>query len=356
MTHYRLPNARDFEHQLAGKSTHLITLENNRGVTVALADFGARIVSILVPDKLGNPTDVVLGFNSIQEYLAADEVYHGVTAGRFANRIANGRFTLEGETFYITPNNGPNALHGGANGFHNRVWDRRVVYKEKADFYYVSADGEEGFPGKLSVMVKYRLTDNNELVITYRAETDKPTVINLTNHAFFNLNGEGNGNVLDHLLQIQADAYLPVDAHQIPTGVPERVENTPFDFRKFKPIGQDINVLDDQLAKGNGYDHNYVLNRDVTTAQLPAATAISPLTGIRMDVLTTEPGLQLYTGNFLSGKDKGKQGVSYEKHGAFCLETQHFPDSPNQPDFPSTLLSPGQVFQSETVYRFSIVK
>lgn len=356
MMHYRLPKTRDFEHQLGDKHTHLVTLENNRGVVVGLSDFGARIVSILVPDKLGNPTDVVLGFNTIEEYLAADEIYHGATVGRFANRIANGRFTLEGETFYVKPNNGPNALHGGANGFQNRIWDRRVVYKEKADFYYVSADGEEGFPGKLSVMVKYRLTDDNELVITYRAETDKATVINLTNHAFFNLNGEGNENVLDHLLQIKADAYLPVDSHQIPTGAVESVENTPFDFREIKPIGQEINLTNDQLAMAKGYDHNYVLNADVTTAQLPAATAISPLTGIRLDVLTTEPGLQLYTGNFLNGNDKGKQGVYYEKHGAFCLETQHFPDSPNQPDFPSTLLLPRQVFHSETSYRFSVVK
>lgn len=354
--HYRLPKARDFEYQLGDKHTHLVTLENNRGVIVTLSDYGARIVSILMPDKLGNPTDVVLGFNTIEEYLAADEIYHGATVGRFANRLANGRFTLEGETFYIKPNNGPNALHGGANGFHNQVWDRRVVYKEKADFYYVSADGEEGFPGKLSVMVKYRLTDDNELVISYRAETDKPTVINLTNHAFFNLNGEGNGNVLDHLLQIQADTYLPVDAHQIPTGASESVENTPFDFRKMKSIGQEINHANDQLVIAKGYDHNYILNGDVTTAQLPAATVLSPLTGIRLDVLTTEPGLQLYTGNFLSGKDKGKQGAYYEKHGAFCLETQHFPDSPNQTDFPSTLLLPGQVFRSETIYRFSIVK
>ncbi len=356
MTHYRLPQTRDFEHQLNGKHTHLITLENNRGMIVGLSDFGARIVSILVPDKSGDPTDVVLGFNSIQEYLNATEIYHGVTVGRFANRIANGRFTLEGETFYIQPNNGPNALHGGANGFHNHVWDRRVVYKEKADFYYVSADGEEGFPGKLSVRVKYRLTDDNELVITYRAETDKPTVINLTNHAFFNLNGEGNGDVLDHLLQIRADTYLPVDTNQIPTGILESVENTPFDFREMKQIGLDITQPNEQLTKGSGYDHNYVFKAEATTGRSPVATAISPLTGIRLDVLTTEPALQLYSGNFLCGKDQGKQGVFYQKHSAFCLETQHFPDSPNQPDFPTTLLLPGQLFHSETIYRFSIVK
>ncbi len=356
MTRYRLPEGHNFEHWIDNKQTHLIVLENNRGVTVGLSDFGARIVSVIVPDKHGNPTDVVLGFNTIQDYLNADEIYHGVTAGRFANRIANGRFTIDGETFYIQPNDGPNALHGGANGFHTRIWDRRVVYKEKADFYYVSADGEEGFPGRLSVMVKYRLTDDNELIITYRAETDKPTVINLTNHAFFNLNGEGNGDVRNHVLQIHADNYLPVDRHQIPTGTVEPVENTPFDFRTPKPIGQDIDNAHEQLTMGNGYDHNYILNPDVVATGRSAASAVSPLTGIRVDVLTAEPGIQLYTGNFLTGKDTGKQGQSYTKHSAFCLETQHFPDSPNQTSFPSTLLSPGEVFHSETHYRFSVVK
>ena len=356
MTYYQLPQAHNFEHTVGEKRTHFITLENDRGMVVGLTDFGARIVSILVPDKSGNPTDVILGFSSIQDYLTANEIFHGVTVGRYANRIANGRFVLNGETYHITPNNGPNALHGGTGGFHNRVWDRRIEDKAAADFYYVSADGEAGFPGKLSVVVSYRLTDDNELVITYRAETDKPTVINLTNHAFFNLNGEGNGDVLDHSLQIHADAYLPVDANQIPTGEVRSVENTPFDFRTPKPIGRDIDANDDQLAKGHGYDHNYVLNTEVTTGKQPAATAISPLTGIRLDASTTEPGLQLYTGNFLSGNDRGKQGERYEKRHAFCLETQHFPDSPNQPEFPSTLLLPKQVFRSETRYRFSVVK
>ncbi|WP_257670726.1 aldose epimerase family protein [Parapedobacter tibetensis] len=357
MPHHRLPESANFEHQIAGKKTHLVVLENNRGVRVALTDYGARIVGIQVPDKSGQLIDVVLGFNTINDYVHANEPYHGVTVGRFANRIANGRFTIDGETFYMQPNNGPNVLHGGANGFHTRVWDSRVVYLEKADFYYISTDGEEGFPGELSVMVKYRLTDNNELIISYRAETDKATVINLTNHAFFNLNGEGNSDVLNHVLQIHADKYLPVDEHQIPTGTLEAVAGTPFDFRETKPIMQDIAQANDQLAKGNGgFDHNYILNTELLGTKLPVATIISPLTGIRLDVLTTEPGLQLYTGNFLSGKDIGKQGKPYHKHGAFCLETQHFPDSPNQPEFPSTLLLPGQVFQSETTYRFSVEK
>ena len=356
MTYYQLPQTRNFDHQLGDKRTHLITLENSRGMAVGLTDFGARIVSILVPDKGGKPIDVVLGFDSIHGYLTATETYHGATIGRFANRIAKGRFVLNGESYYVAPNNGPNALHGGANGFHNQVWDRRVAHKEAVDFYYVSADGESGFPGKLSVMVNYRLTDDNELVITYRAETDKPTVLNLTNHAFFNLNGEGKGDILDHLLEIQASAYLPVDADQLPTGEFACVENTPFDFRTPKPIGKDIDASHEQLACGHGYDHTYVFNDEVSTGRQTAATALSPHTGVRLEVLTSEPGLQLYSGNFLSGKDRGKKGAYYEKRHAFCLETQHFPDSPNQPGFPSTLLLPKQVFRSETVYRFSVVK
>lgn len=357
MTSYRLPDPKNFEHRISGKNTHLLVLENARGMAVAVSDFGARIVSLFVPDKHGTPTDVVLGFNTIQEYLKAEEQYHGVTVGRFANRIANGRFTIDGETYYIQPNNGPNALHGGAGGFHSRLWDRRVAYRESVDFYYVSADGEEGFPGELATTVKYRLTDDNELVISYRAETDKPTVVNLTNHAYFNLNGEGNGNVLNHLLQVHADNYLPVDKHQIPTGSPMPVAGTPFDFSVAKPIGQDINMPDEQLIGANmGYDHNFVLNHRTFSEKLPVAMAYSPQTGIRLEVLTTEPGLQFYTGNFLTGTDKGKRGIPYGKHDAFCLETQHFPNSPNRIDFPSTVLMPGGVFQSETVYRFSVVK
>jgi len=356
MGHYRLPEPRNFENRISDKNTHLIILENARGMAVAVSDHGARIVSLLIPDKHGNLVDVVLGFNSITQYLEATEPYHGVTVGRYANRIANGRFTINNDTYYIAPNNGPNALHGGAAGFHTRVWDRRVVYKEKADFYYVSADGEEGFPGKLSVMVKYRLTDDNTLVISYRAETDKPTVLNLTNHAYFNLHGEGNGDVLDHVLQIHADTYLPVDEHQIPTGEPAGVKDSPFDFMVPKAIGQDIEQKHPQLAIGNGYDHNYILPAETATTGRVAAAVRSPKTGIRMEVYTTEPGIQFYTGNFLNGKDTGKSGVNYGKHDAFCLETQHFPDSPNRLDFPSTVLLPGQVFHSETRYRFSVEK
>lgn len=332
----------------------MVVLKNNRGMTVTLCDYGARIVSLLVPDREGSLTDVVLGFNSLSEYISANEQYHGATIGRFANRIANGRFTINGETFYIKPNNGPNALHGGANGFHNRVWDQRVSTHGHVEFYYVSADGEEGFPGKLTVTVEYRLTADNALEIGYRAETEKPTVINLTNHAYFNLNGEGNGNVLNHLVQLTADHYLPIDNVCIPTGAFEAVANTPFDFREPKPIGQDIGMANDQLTKGNGgYDHNYVLNPEAIGGAV-AAYAVSPSTGIRMEVLTTEPGIQFYTSNHFDDSDTGKLGSTYARYGAFCFETQHFPDSPNQPEFPSTLLLPGQVFTSKTVYRFGV--
>lgn len=364
MANYTLPTAAVFEDRLAGKPTHLTVLENSNGMAVALSDFGARIVSLIVPDKQGIPTDVVLGFGSIQGYRNASEPYHGVTVGRFANRIAGGQFILDGNTYRIEPNNGPNALHGGVRGFHNQVWDRRAVTKSHVEFAYLSADGEEGFPGQLAVVVEYRLTDDNALEISYRAETDKPTVINLTNHAFFNLHGEGNGDVLDHVLHIRATRYLPVNEYLIPTGELADVAATPFDFTSPKAIGRDIGQSDEQLAIARGYDHNYVLDADIegtsdasrnSRARFAAAIS-SPKTGIRLEVLTTEPGLQLYTGNFLSGKDTGKRGLAYGKHGAFCLETQHYPDAPNQPHFPTTVLRPGEVFSSETTYRFGVDK
>lgn len=356
MSGYSLPNPADFEHQIEGRETHLILLENASGVQVALSDYGARIVSIWVPDKDGQLTDVVLGFNTIKAYLEADEQYHGVTVGRYANRIANGTFSIDGQTYRIAPNNGPNALHGGAGGFHKRVWDRRINYQQKAAFHYVSQDGEEGFPGTLSVMVEYHLSDDNELIISYHAETDKPTVVNLTNHAYFNLNGEGRGDVRNHVLRVNASSYLPIDDNQIPIGNPEQVAGTPFDFREAKAIGQDIDEDHVQLVNNRGYDHSYVLDEQAANSKIAAATAISPETGIRLDVYTTEPAVQLYTGNWLSGKDIGKAGNPYSKHHAFCLETQHYPDSPNQTSFPSTLLLPGQTFRSETRYRFSVEK
>jgi len=353
MAIYTLPDPKDFEHHLHGKNTHLITLTNRSGMQVAFTDYGARIVSILVPDKYGNPTDVVLGFDNIQGYLKADEQYHGATIGRFANRIANGKFQLDGTEYILAQNNGSNSLHGGPEGFHTKVWDRQVSFKKKVDFYYVSANGEEGFPGNLKVMVSYELTEDNEVLIKYKAETDKKTVINLTNHAYFNLNGEGHGDILTHILHIPSDYYLPIDEHQIPFGFESPVQDTAFDFRTPKKIVEGIHGNEEQIQRGNGFDHTFVNKQPIS---LPAATVFSETSGIQLEVFSTEPGVQLYTGNFLTGNDTGKSGRKYLSRTAFCLETQHYPDSPNQARFPSTILLPGEIFESETIYKFGIKK
>ncbi len=354
MKPYRIPNKIDFEKYIDGKKSHLIILRNKRGMTVAVSDYGARIVSILVPDRDGEILDVVLGFNNIEGYLTAVEPYYGVTIGRFANRIANGTFKLNDQTFKIKPNNGPNTLHGGECGFHNKVWDRRVNDCQKAEFYLVSPDGEGGFPGNLNVVVCYSITDHNELKIKYTVRTDKTTVLNLTNHAFFNLNGEGSVAITNHEIQLNADSYLPVDEHQIPTGEIQPVEGTSFDFRESKFIKESLDLSNNQIGAAGGFDHNFVL-KDLSKDAF-AAKVISPLTGIQLEVFTTEPGLQFYTGNALTGKDIGKKGKAYQKHSAFCLETQKFPDTPNQPNFPSCLIRPGEVYISETRYRFSVTK
>ncbi|MGJ1445331.1 aldose epimerase family protein [Sphingobacterium spiritivorum] len=349
---YQLPSSKNFESQLKDKNTHLFILKNARGMQVALSDYGARIVSILVPDQKGNLRDVALGFDSIQKYYEADEQYHGVTAGRFANRIANGKFEINGSSYTLDQNNGINSLHGGVEGFHRRVWDRRMNQESYVEFYYVSKDGEEGFPGNLSVVVSYSLTDENEIIIKYRAESDQDTVINLTNHTYFNLNGEGNGDILNHHLQINSTEYLAVDEHQIPNAIIP-VEGTAFDFREFKTIAQDIAANDEQLIAAKGYDHCFV---NAVPISSPCASVFSPSSGIRMDVLTTEPGVQLYTGNWMTGNDIGKSGHKYLPYAGFCLETQHYPDSPNQPEFPTTSLKKGEVFTSETHFKFSIQK
>jgi aldose 1-epimerase len=354
MKPYQLPKKNAFEKSINGKKSHLIILKNNRGMKVAISDYGARIVSILVPDNKGEIVDVVLGFDNIEDYLAPTGTYHGATIGRFANRIANGTFKIEDRTYTIKPNNGPNALHGGHGGFDKKVWDRRVNDFQKVEFYLVSADGEEGFPGNLTVTVTYSITDNNELIIKYRAYTDQTTPVNLTNHAFFNLNGEGGESVVNHEIQLNADRYLPVDQYQIPTGDIKSVEGTPFNFQKLTPLSEALDLSDQQISEAGGFDHNFILKG--STIGDVVGRAFSPLTGIQLEVITSEPGLQLYTGNFLNGKDIGKRGKAYEKHGAFCLETQKFPDSPNQPDFPSCLLQPGEEFNSETRYRFSVQK
>ncbi len=330
---------------------------------ITLTDYGARLVSVLVPDKQGNLRDVVLGFDHIDAYIKADEPYYGATIGRFANRIRGGQFTLaDGSHYQTTPNQGKDTLHGGAYGFHKRVWDRRVnSIEQEISFFLVSPDGEEGFPGTLSTCVTYRLTDDNEIQISYRAETTKTTVINLTNHAYFNLNGEDNETVLDHHLQIFATHYLPTDQDQLPLGVVAPVEQTPFDFLQPKPIGRDLAAENEQLRIGLGYDHCFVLDQQVSKSEnglkiYRAAMAKAPDSGIRLDVWTSEPAMQLYTTNVFSGKDRGKSGVYYVKNCGFALETQHFPDAPNLPIGPGTVLQPDEIFMSETRYCFSVEK
>lgn len=350
---YILPQHKNFIHSINGKNTHLIVLKNRSGMQVALTDYGARIVSILVPDKYGELRDVVLGFDSIQAYLDAQEKFHGATIGRFANRIANGKFTLNGQHYTLPQNNGTNCLHGGRSGFHDKVWDRQVSFKKKVDFYLSSPDGDEGFPGNLRVCVSFELTEFNEIQINYRAICDKDTVLNLTNHAYFNLNGEGNGDILDHQLTIPSTHYIPIDKNQIPLGEEASVTETPFDFRQTKRIGDDINHDVPQIAHGNGYDHTFVTSQPLAKV---AATAFSEASGIRLEVHTTEPGIQLYSANFLSEQDKGKSGKSYGPRKAFCFETQHFPNSPNQENFPSTTLKADTELASQTIFRFSVYK
>lgn len=353
MYNYKLPKEKYFEHQIHEKNTHLLILRNSSGMEVAFTDYGARIVSIIVPSMQGHPTDVVLGFSHINHYLEAQEQYHGACIGRYAGRIAEGTFSLDSNSYTLAKNNGPNSLHGGKESFHTKVWDRRVHIGNSLEFYYSSPDGEEGFPGKLNACVIYTLTDDNKLIIQYRARTDKKTIVNLTNHTYFNLNGEGNGDILNHYVQLHADAYLPVNEHLIPKGEQQSVEGTAFDFRNYKPIYKDITQDDEQLKVARGYDHSFVNKESIAT---PAAAAYSLSTGIKLEVFTTEPGIHLYTGNFLSGADSGKSGKSYLPYAGLCFETQHFPDSPNQLHFPSVVLEAGEEYISETHFKFSLHK
>ncbi len=318
---------------------------------VAVTSYGARFVTIVCPDKDGSPTDVVVGFDSINGYLNSTETYYSAIVGRYANRIADGRFQLDGRQYQLAINNPPNHLHGGPQGFHKQVWEIKKTGDDNIELYYFSKDGEENYPGNLEVTIIYNLTDDNELEIQYKATTDAPTIINLTSHPFFNLNGQGSGTIENHILQIEADHYNPVNENLIPRGI-ETVAGTPFDFRKAKIIGQDINDQDLQLVYGAGYDHNYVLNGD---GFRKVAMAKGDESGIVMEVFTDQPGMQLYSGNYMKGENPIKNGLKDNKREAFCLETQHYPDSPNQPDFPSTVLRPGEKFDSRTVYKFYTV-
>ena len=347
----------NFSKQIDGKETMLCILTNNKGAELTITNYGAKIVSLMVPDRSGKLTDVVTGHNSIDEYLVSEEPYFGAICGRYGNRIAGGKFTLDGIVYdKLAINNGPNSLHGGLKGFNSVVWDLNKIDGQTVELKYTSADGEEGFPGKLDTTVTYHLSDDNEVIITYHAVTNKPTVLNLTNHSYFNLSGQGDPSVYDHKLTINADYYLPTDETAIPYGPKEKVEGTPMDFRTPTPVGARINDYDFvQLKNGNGYDHNWVLNTkgDVTRK---CATLESPLTGIVLDVYTNEPGIQVYAGNFLDGSLTGKKGITYNQRASVCLETQKYPDTPNKPEWPSAVLRPGEKYMSQCIFKFSVNK
>lgn len=337
-----------------GDSIKKYTLTNKNGMKVEVINFGGIITSLTAPDRNGKYEDVVLGFTKPEGYFDGNPYYFGALIGRYGNRIANAKFTLDGKTYEINKNDGPNSLHGGKEGFHTRFWNIEVVKDVKSPtlkLSYTSADDEEGYPGKLTTTVFYTLTDDNALEISYEAETDKPTVVNLTQHSYFNLSGNFTKTITDHELQINADHFLPVNETLIPTGEQKAVKGTPFDFTVSKPIGKDINADNDQLKKGKGYDHNWILNGK---GMRSIAKVYHQGTGRLMEVFTDEPGVQFYSGNFLDGKFDTKTGGKNEFRTGFCLETQHFPDSPNQPSFPSTELKPGQKYQSKTIYKFSV--
>ena len=341
-----------------GREIRLYTLTNANGLEMRVIDYGGIIVSLRVPDREGEMEDVALGYDALPDYLE-ENPYFGAIIGRYGNRIAGGQFTLDGETYQLATNNGPNHLHGGVQGFDKVVWDAEPFEDERGVglvFTYTSPAGEEGYPGTLTTTVTYLLTDEDELVFDYEATTDAATPVNLTQHSYFNLAGHDAGDVLDHRLMINADAFTPVDATLIPTGELRPVEGTPFDFREPTAIGARIEADDEQVRFGLGYDHNFVLRRENADADslVLAARVTEPTSGRVMEVYTTEPGIQFYSGNFLDGTLTGKDGVVYEQRSGFCLETQHFPDSPNQPDFPSTTLRPGETYHTRTVYAFDV--
>lgn len=339
-----------------GRSVDLFTMRSGDGIEVRAMTYGAIITSIRTPDRNGTAADIVLGFDSLGGYLAGSP-YFGAVVGRYANRIAGGRFTLDGVTYRLARNNGPNSLHGGERGFDKVLWSGESFQTDSTagvTFRYVSQDGEEGYPGTLRIVVTYTLTDRNELTIAYNATTDKATPINLSQHTYWNLHGEGRGDILDHVLTLDASAFTPVDSTLIPTGQIAPVRGTPFDFRRATAIGARINEANEQLRFGRGYDHNWVLDSGGAGTLIAAARVEDPVSGRRLDIRTTEPAIQFYSGNFLDGTLKGKTGLMYGHRTALVLETQHFPDSPNHGNFPSTILRPGERYESRTVIAFSV--
>jgi aldose 1-epimerase len=334
------------------KEVYLLTLTNNKGNVIRVTNFGAKLIWIEIPDKTGKKDNVTFGYDTFEETLAGDMSF-GSVVGRYANRIANGKFIIDG-TEYKTPlNNGPNTLHGGPLGWHSVVWETEVIKESSAPavkFSYLSPDMEQGFPGNVKIEVVYTWTDSNEVVMDYTWTTDKKTVVNVTNHSYFNLHGAGNGDVLDHILTLKASAFTPVDSVMTPTGEIRDVEGTPLDFRTPHAIGARIDEDYEQLVIGKGYDHNYVLDNKEEVDVI----VYEPVSGRMLEVITDQPGMQLYTGNFLNGSQKGHGGRVFSFRSGMCLESGHYPDSPNKPGFPSTIAEPGKIYKSTTIYRFSV--
>ncbi|MDR2969341.1 MAG: galactose mutarotase [Tannerellaceae bacterium] len=342
----------EFTASVDGKKTALYTLKNGNGVEACITNYGGRLVSLMVPDKNGTMTDVVLGYGSIADYLASTGNF-GALIGRYGNRISKGVFTLDGVTYELPQNNNGHCLHGGEHGYHTKIWDGKQIDAQTLELRYLSPDGDANFPGNLDIKVTYKLTNDNAIDISYEATTDKATIVNLTNHSYFNLSGKPDSPILREIVMLNADRYTPVDETLIPTGELAPVENTPMDLRQPVAIGVHIDEDFDQLVKGRGYDHNWVLNSNGDINVIAAKTK-NLATGITMEVYTNEPGIQFYTGNFMTGEDKGKHGVTYPFRGAYCLETQHYPNSPNQEGFPSTVLRPGEKYFSRCIYKFGV--
>ncbi len=342
----------NFQSLVNGKETDLYFLENNN-LKATLTNYGARMVSLLVPNKYGNLIDVNAGFDNIEKYVQSKEQCYGAIVGRYAGRIAQGKFTIDGKEYQLDVNNGPNALHGGNKGFQTRVWDAKQVSSGKVEFYYVSQDGEEGYPGSFSIKVTYSLTDKDELTFDFEYSSNKKTIANIINHNFWNLNGEGSGTINNHSLKIFTDRFNAINEYCIPTHIAS-VKNTPFDFTDFKTIGERINENDIQLKNGTGYDHTYALDKGVSAMPELAAIAIGDESGIVMEIYTTEPAVHFYTGNFMQGLHTFKSGAKDDVRTAFCLETQHFPNAPNEPTALSTVKEPGKVYTSTTIHHFFV--